>query len=98
MLVFRQQVRTIVKKGWFSDIEILEIHQESNTQDNNTVPDASSVVKHKQPNRSEVPTSENKNTTLPNNAQPSKPEETLSQEQLKNLENEKRIMNSNKTT
>ena len=30
------QVRTIIKKGWFSDIEILEILQKTNTQDNNT--------------------------------------------------------------
>ena len=26
------QVRTIIKKGWFSDLEILEIHQKTLTQ------------------------------------------------------------------
>ena len=26
------QVRTIIKKGWFSDLEILEIHQKINDQ------------------------------------------------------------------
>ena len=36
------QVRTIIKKGWFSDLEILEIHQKiNNEQDSNTVPDTS---------------------------------------------------------
>ena len=59
------QVRAIIKV-LFSDLEILEIHQETNKQetnkqDNNTVPDTSRVVKQKQP------------ATLPNNAQPSNP-------------------------
>ena len=39
------QVRTIIKTGWFSDLEILEIHQKTNTQDNSTVPDTLRVVK-----------------------------------------------------
>ena len=86
------QVRTIIKKGWFSDLEILEIHQKTNKQDN-TVPDTSRVVKQKQPNRNELATSENGNA-----AQPSYPTETLSQEQKISLENLKRIMNSEKTT
>ena len=89
------QVRT---KGWFSDLEILEIHQKINKQDNNTVPDSSSVVKQKQPNRNELPTSKNENATLPNNAQPSNHKETLSQEQKINLENVKRVTNNEKTT
>ena len=92
------QVRTIIKKGWFSDFEVLEIHKKINKQDNNTVPDTSRVVKQKQPNRNELPTSENGNATQPNNAQPSNPKETLSQEQKTNLETLKRIMNSEKTT
>ena len=34
------QVRKIIKKGWFSDLEILEIHKKiDNEQDSNTVPD-----------------------------------------------------------
>ena len=40
------QVRTIIKKCWFSDLEILEIHQNmNNEQDSNTVPDTSSINK-----------------------------------------------------
>ena len=45
-----------------------------------------------------MPTSENENTTLPNNTLPSNHEETLSQEEKINLENVKRIMSSKKTT
>ena len=48
------QLRTIMKKGWFSDIEILEINQ--NEQDSNTVFDTASNNKQKQPNRNEPPT------------------------------------------
>ena len=75
-------------------LEILEIHQKIHKQDN-TIPDTSSVIKQKQPNRMELPTSENKDATLLNKAQPSNPKETLSQKI--NLENVKRIMNSEKT-
>ena len=77
------QVRTMIKKGWFSDLEILDIHQKTNTQGNNI---ESSVVKQNQPDRNELPSSENENATLPNNAQPSNPKETLSQEQKIDLE------------
>ena len=80
---------TIIKKGWFSDIEILEILMKIyNEQDNNTVPHTSSTNKQKQPNRNKLPTSENGNN----------PEQTLSQEQKVNLENLKGIMNGEKTT
>ena len=41
---------------------------------------------------------ENGNTTQPNNAQPNKLKQILSQEQKLNLENFKRIMRSEKTT
>ena len=93
------QVRIIVKKGWFFDLEILKIHQKiNNEQDNNSVPDTSTIYKQKQPNRNEPPTSENGNATQPINAQPNNPEQTLSQEEKVNLENLKRIMNSEKTT
>ena len=64
------QVRTIIKKGWFSDLEILEIHQKTHKQYHNTVSDISSGVKQKQSNEKELPTSENENTTLPNDTQP----------------------------
>ena len=33
------QVRTIIKKVWFSDLEILDIHQKINNEQDNTVPD-----------------------------------------------------------
>ena len=92
------QVRTIIKKSWFSDLEILEIHQKTNALDNSTVADTTSVVKQKQRNRNELPTSENENVTLPNNAQPSNPKETLSQGQKIDLENVKGVINSEKTT
>ena len=41
------QVRTIIKKGWFSDLEILEIHQKINDQQgsNNTLPGTSNINK-----------------------------------------------------
>ena len=95
------QARTIIKEGWFSDLEILEIleiyQKIHNEQDSNTLPDISSINKQKQPHRNEPPTSENGNTTQLNNAQPKNPEQTLTQEQKVNLENLKRIMNSEKT-
>ena len=48
-------------------------------------------------NKNELLTSENENTTLPNNAQPNNHKETLSQEQKIDLENVQRIMSSEKT-
>ena len=44
------QVRTIIKEGWFPNLEKLEIHQKTHTQNYNTVPDTSSGVKQKQSN------------------------------------------------
>ena len=39
------------KKCWFSNLEILEIHQKiNNEQHGNTVPDTSRINKQKQPN------------------------------------------------
>ena len=58
----------------------------------------SSGFKQKQSNENELPTSKNKNTTLPKDTLTSKHEETLSQEKMINLENVKRIMNCEKTT
>ena len=84
----------IIKKGWFSGLEIIEIHQKiKNQQGNNTVADTSNINKQKQPNRNEPPTWENGNSAQPNN-----PEQTLPQDQKLNLENLKRIMNSGKTS
>ena len=40
------QVGTIIKKGLFSDLEVIEIHQKiNNQQGDNTVPDASNINK-----------------------------------------------------
>ena len=65
------QIRTIIKKDCFSDVEMLEIHHKiNNEQDSNTVADTSGINKAKQPNRNEPLTSEKGNTTQPKNAQP----------------------------
>ena len=32
------QIRTIIKKGWFSDLEILELHQKMNNEQDNNLP------------------------------------------------------------
>ena len=64
------QIRTIIKKGWFSDHDILEIHQETNNwKDSNTTSDTPSMDKQEQFKRNEPPTSENRNTTQPNDTQ-----------------------------
>ncbi len=42
------QFRTIINKGWFSNLEILEIHQNiNNEQDSNTISDTPSFNKQK---------------------------------------------------
>ena len=75
------QVKTIIKKGYFSDLEIIEIHLKiNNQQGNNRVSDTSNVNKQKHPNRNEPPTSEQGNSTQPNNVQPNNSEQILSQE------------------
>ena len=87
------QVRTIIKKGWFSDLERLEIHQKiNNEQHSNTISGTPSINKEKQSNWNEPPTSEDRNATQPNNT-----EQTLTQEQKVNLENLKRIMSGDLT-
>ena len=76
-------------KERFSDLEILEINQKINyEQDSNTTSDTPRINKQKQSKRNELKTSENRNSTQPNNR-----EKTLAQEQKVNLENLKRIMN-----
>ena len=90
---FADQVRTIIKEGWFSDLEILEIHQKTNNiQDSKTISDTPSTDKQEQSNQNELPISENRNTTTPNNT-----EQTPTQEQKINLENLKKIMNEHQT-
>ena len=60
------RVRTVIKKGWFFDLEIIEIHQKTQKEDN-TIPVISSGANQKQHTRNELPTFENKNATLPCN-------------------------------
>ena len=58
-----------MKKGWFSELEIIEIHQKINGQERrNTLPDTPNINKQKQPIRNE-PTSEIGNPTQPNTTQ-----------------------------
>ena len=93
------QVRTIIKKGWFSDLEIKEIQQRINDQQgNDTLSATSNINTQKQPNRNQPPTSENRNPMQPNTPKLNNPEQTLSQEQKLNRENLKRILKSEKTT
>ena len=92
------QVRTITKNGWFSDLELLEIHKKTPKQNYNPVPDTPSGAKQKQSNEKEPQTSVNENTTLSNDTLSNNQEETLSQEQKLNLENVRRIMNSERTS
>ena len=59
-----EQIKIIFLKSWFSDLEVVDIHEKINNQEGNkTVPDTSRVVKEKQPKRNELPTSENGNAT-----------------------------------
>ena len=90
------QVRTIMKKGWFSELEIIEIHQKINDQERrNTLPDTSNINKQKQPIQNE-PTLDNGNPTQPITTQQNNLE--LTQKQKLILKNFKRILNSEKTT
>ena len=91
------QVRMIMKKGWFSELEIIEIYQKINDQErrNTTLPGTSNINKQKQPIQNE-PTSENGNPIQPNTTQQKNVE--LTQEQKLILKNLKRILNSEKTT
>ena len=64
------QVRTIIKIGWFSDLEILEIYQKTNNeQDSNKISDIPTIDQQEQSKRNELPTSEYRNTTQPNNTE-----------------------------
>ena len=45
------QVRTIIKKSWFSDLEIQEIHQKTNDElESDTILDTQSIDKQEQSN------------------------------------------------
>ena len=58
------QVRTLIKKGCFSDFELLEIHHKINKeQDSNTTSDTPNIDKQQQSNWNEPLTSENRNNT-----------------------------------
>ena len=87
------QVRTIMKKDWFSELEIIEIHLKINDQErkDNTLPGTSNINKQKQPIKNEPPTWENRNPTLTNTIQQKNLELTLTQEQKLILRNLKRI-------
>ena len=61
------------------------------------MPDTPSGVEQEQSNEKEPQTSGNENTILPNDTLSNNQEETLSQELKVNLENVKRIMNSENT-
>ena len=75
------QVRTIIRRGWLSDLKILEIHQKTNNeQDSKIISNASSTDKQEQSNRNESLIFENRNTTTPNNT-----EQTSTQKQKINL-------------
>ena len=85
-----------MKKGWFSELEIIEIHQKINDQERrNTLPDTLNINKQKQPTQNE-PTSENGNPTQQNTTQQNNL--VLTQEQKLILKNLRRILNSEKTT
>ena len=85
------QVRTIIKKASFSDLEILEIHQKTNKI----------IIQHQ---THQVLSNKNNQTEMNSQLrkiktpQPSNSKEKLTQEQTINLENVKIIMMSEKTT
>ena len=66
----------------------------NNERDNNTVLDTSRIISQKQPYRNELLTLENGNATQANNPK----RNTITKTKKVNLENLKRIMNSEKTT
>ena len=92
------QIRTIMKKGWFSELEIIEIHQELNDQErrNTTLSGTSNINKQKQCIQYEPRTSKNGNPTRPNTTQQNNLE--LIQEQKLILKDLKIILNSQKST
>ena len=58
----------MIVKGWFSDIEIQEIHKKTNNKQNsNTISDTTSIDKQELSHWNEPPTSENRNATTTTN-------------------------------
>ena len=90
-----------MKKGWFPELEIIEMHQKINHQERrNTLPDTPNINKQKQPIQNE-PTSENGNLTQQKLTQQNTTQQNnlvLTQEQKLILKNLKRSLNSEKTT
>ena len=85
-----------MKKGWFSELERIQIHQKINDQERrNTLPDTPNINKQKQRTQNE-PISENGNPTQLNTTRQNNL--VLTQEQKLILKNLKRILNSEKTT
>ena len=67
------QVRTMIKKAWFSDLGILEIYRKINIKSKQdkyqikiTKTDTTNIEKQEQSNRNEPQTNNNHNTTHPN--------------------------------
>ena len=79
------QVWTIIKKGWFSDLEIREIRQKTNSeltqQDTNTVTDTPNTEKQEHSNRNELQSNKNQHTTHLNHTK-----QTQTQEEEINIE------------
>ena len=72
---FADQVRTVIKKGWFSDFEIQRIHHKiNNEQESNRISGTPSINKQKPSNQNKAPASDNRKATQPNNT-----EQTLTQ-------------------
>ena len=95
------QVRTIMKKGWFSELEIIEIHQKINDQDRrNTLPDTPNINKQKQPIQKWTNFGKWKPHTTklhPTKHYTTKQPSTNTRTKV-NFKNLKRILNSEKTT
>ena len=84
------QVRTIIKKGWFLELEIIEIHQKINDQERrNTLPDTANIIKK---NSSSKMNQLRKMETPPIKTLPKKNNLTLTQEQKLILKNFKIIL------
>ena len=82
--ILSNQVRKIITKGWFSELEILEIDQKiNNKQDSKIISDTPIIYKHQLSYKNEPPTSENRNATQLN-TQPKSTEQTITQNQKVN--------------
>ena len=87
------QVRKIIKKGWFSGLKILEIYRETYQPVPNTVIEMLNTEKPETSNQIQTLDNSNRTTTHPNTTQ-----QTLTQEEKMNVELMKRIMSEKKTT